>query len=202
MQLNKNVILKVSILIILVLTLFCGCFQQEEKIKEEQELLSIQQLIQNASSGGTIIIPAGTYYENIEINKPLSLIGEDKDTTILDGDYAKEVINIKSNNVRIINLTIRNSGGYLDNAGIRIDSNNNLIDSCKIYRTKTGIYFNQVKNNVVSNCFLYTNGEGIYLKETTDTVIKNCQICHNAFGLHLQEAKKQLLLNLISIPMV
>jgi len=45
----------------------------------------IQDLIDNASDGDTIYIPSGIYYENIIINKAINLIGEDKDTTIIDG---------------------------------------------------------------------------------------------------------------------
>ena len=35
--------------------------------------------------GHTIFAEAGTYYENIVVNKPVSLFGENRDTTIIDG---------------------------------------------------------------------------------------------------------------------
>ena len=46
----------------------------------------IQDLIDNASSGDTIYIPSGIYYESIVIDKSITLVGEDKNTTIIDAE--------------------------------------------------------------------------------------------------------------------
>ena len=183
--LTLKAIILVSILLVLI---FTGCIENEKKIKEGEETFVIQQLINNASPGDTIYIPDSTFFENIIINKPIKLVGEDMNTTIIDGSYGKEIINIKVDNVTITNITFRNSGGFLDNAGIRINSKNNVLKNCTFYRTKTGIYLNNAENNFISNCFFHTNGEGIYLKQTFETLIENCQFCHNSFGIRLEES--------------
>ena len=46
---------------------------------------TIQEAINAASDGDTIIVAAGTYNERVVINKPLTLQGENRDTTIIDG---------------------------------------------------------------------------------------------------------------------
>ena len=69
-------------------------------------------------------------------------------------------------NVIIKNFTIRNSGGKQDNAGIKINSENNQITNCIFYRTKTGIFVNYTRNNTINNCIFHTNGDGIYLKSS------------------------------------
>ena len=99
-----------------------------------------------------------------------------------------QVIHVIVDNVYISNLTVRNSGGYKDNAGIRLDSDNNLIKNCILYRTKTGIFFNKTKHNVILNCFFHTNGEGVQLQQTSGTILDKCQFCHNAFGVNLQNS--------------
>lgn len=60
--------------------------------------------------GHTILVDAGIYFEHVIITKSISLIGEERDTTIIDGSETGTTIRISKNNVNIINLTIRNAG--------------------------------------------------------------------------------------------
>jgi len=142
MHKKKKTMLTLILIIVSFSVIFSGCIQQEKK-QQKQDKISLQQLINNAQPGDTIYLPSQTYTGIITINKPLKLIGEDKHTTIIDGDYGETVIHIKVDGVTVTNLTIRNSGGYLENSGIKIETDNNLVDNCVIYRTKTGIYSRQ-----------------------------------------------------------
>jgi hypothetical protein len=96
---------------------------------------SIQKAINNASDNDTIFVSKGTYFENIKINKPLELIGEDKNTTIINSNGSGIVINISADYVKISGFTIMN-GGFMSadesNAGIKIGSNYNTIYDCNI----------------------------------------------------------------------
>ena len=53
---------------------------------------TIQEAINAASEGDTIFVKAGTYYENVIINKKVSLVGEDRGTTIIDGSGNGNVV--------------------------------------------------------------------------------------------------------------
>jgi pectin methylesterase-like acyl-CoA thioesterase len=44
---------------------------------------AIQQQIDAAADGGTVVVPAGAYQESLTINKNLTLSGVDRTTTIL-----------------------------------------------------------------------------------------------------------------------
>lgn len=46
---------------------------------------SIQEAINNADHGDTIFVSSGTCYENVVVNKTVSLIGEDVSSTIING---------------------------------------------------------------------------------------------------------------------
>ena len=50
----------------------------------------------------------GTYYENLEVNKKINLIGEDRNTTIIDGFKNGPVVTITANKVTITGFTVQN----------------------------------------------------------------------------------------------
>src|SRR4030042_4338430 len=65
----------------------------------------IQDAIDNASEGDTIFVYNGIYYERLQITKPLRLIGEQKQNTIIDGCHLGTGITIESNNTEVYRFT-------------------------------------------------------------------------------------------------
>jgi len=139
----------------------------------------IQDLIDNANPGDTIYIPSGIYYENIIINKSISLIGEDKNTTIIDGNGIDSVILIVADWVNVSKFTIQNSSSYYD-AGIVISSHNNSIFCNNImnnlgYGIVLGSEYSLINNNIINNNISNNNG-GI-----VSWACRNLTICNNTF---------------------
>jgi len=85
---------------------------------------TIQEAINNANEGDTIYVKAGTYYEHVVVNKTVSLIGENKSTTIVDGNGTDTGILITENQVTVQEFGIRNC-----EVGIKVESNDNNISS-------------------------------------------------------------------------
>lgn len=139
----------------------------------------IQDAINNASDGDTIFIYQGVYYENILVNKSISLIGENKYSTIIDGGYNSHtsVVKIMTSPFHIWNLTIQNEdwhgieAGYL---GMQYTMNNSTICNCRILKTHTGVLFHNSFNMVVSNCTIFDNLEGVILSESKYCRIEHC----------------------------
>ena len=77
---------------------------------------NIQDAIDNASAGDIVFVCNGSYYENVVINKAISLTGEDRDNTVIDGSGLGSVVSIFSDLVNISGFTIENGavGIYLD----------------------------------------------------------------------------------------
>ena len=150
----------------------------------------INDAVLNSKPGDTIYVNEGTYHEDITIDKTITLVGEDKSNTIIDGMYNDTILYVTEDNVNILNFTIRNSGGCKDNAGVKLISDNNQVTDCIIYRTKTGIYLDDSDDNEISNCLFHTNGEGIFLETSSNCEIKDCEFCHNAIGINLQSSTK------------
>jgi len=146
----------------------------------------IQDLIDNASDGDTIYIPSGIYYENIIINKAINLIGEDKDTTIIDGGGIDDVVKITGDWVNISGFTIQ-KGGKWDDAGIHISSNYNTILGNIITLNDAGIHLEYSSNNTLKNNNIVSNNNyGIYLKYSSGTIIKDNTFFNN--GLYIDRA--------------
>jgi pectin methylesterase-like acyl-CoA thioesterase len=109
---------------------------------------TIQDAIDNASEGDTIFVYHGWYYEhNLAISK-LNLIGEDRDTTIIDGqEIFSEGIRIREG-ATISGFTIQRFTKHDlttgPGTGIAIDGNNITISENIITMCTRGIFLRRV----------------------------------------------------------
>jgi parallel beta-helix repeat protein len=80
---------------------------------------TIQAAVDAASAGDTICVGAGTYYENVVVNKSnIKLQGYGANDTIVDGSGRETVFYIEASNVVVCGFTVRNcsTGVFLNNA--------------------------------------------------------------------------------------
>ena len=134
---------------------------------------TIQAAIDNASPGDTVYVRNGTYaVGEIGINKPLSLIGENANTTIINQQplpYGGRVISVNADNVTVSGFTIQNydigisvGTGYgypdIDNTALNCHiQGNKLLNGNYGIRVGGGIGFNIANNTVLNNreCGIY-----------------------------------------------
>ena len=142
---------------------------------------TIQEAINHTNSGDTIFVHKGTYYEHIVIDKSVSLVGEDRHSTIIDGNKTGSVISITANNVNINDFTIQNSGSTDSDSGIYVISSGNTISHNTITSNKNGIYLYYSNNNTVSdNNVSSNNWYGIYLYYSNNNTVSD----NNAYSNH------------------
>ncbi|MCK4457303.1 MAG: right-handed parallel beta-helix repeat-containing protein, partial [Thermoplasmata archaeon] len=132
---------------------------------------TIQEAIDAANPGDTIYIHNGTYYEHVAVSKPLSLIGEDRDNTVIDAGGTGDVVSVTANHVNITSLTIVLGYG-LDDAGILLS----YVENCSITNTNLSDNWNGVllvgsNGNVIANNIAGANGRGVHLIDSSDNVI-------------------------------
>jgi len=122
---------------------------------------TIQAAISAASaSGDTVQVSSGLYPENIVIpsGKSVDVIGAGSDTTIIWGGYSGTTVTINGDGCTIKGFKINASGMQPGDAGILLNSDNNVIEECNISRNNLGIClnnsdFNTIQNNSVSGNF-------------------------------------------------
>jgi parallel beta-helix repeat protein len=122
---------------------------------------TIQQGIDNAQPGDTIFVRSGRYRENIVINKEkISIRGENKFDTIIDGGKITDTLEIMTSNVTIQGFTIINGWNedpYLwDVSGIKIFSPDVTINDNIITLNRLGINVLATATNLIitNNTFI------------------------------------------------
>ena len=118
----------------------------------------IQDGIDAANPSDEIFVSNGTYNENVVANKPVVLIGEDRDSTVIDAGGAGPGIDITADVVTIRRLTVRNS----DESGIHVSSNNNVILRNSIRDNFRGIHVASFESNRIYHNNFMGNTENAY----------------------------------------
>lgn len=150
----------------------------------------IQWAINNASDGDTIFVRAGAYKEHIVIDKRLTLIGENKRTTIISGLglelwYVKQppfwgLVTIAASNATISGFTMRDSE-RIDMGIVVRDSyhcnitGNIIVNHAYGIDMRTRSSNNFIGNNIISNCSIY----GISIHENSQNNIMRNNILKN-----------------------
>ncbi len=70
---------------------------------------SIQEAIHDVAPGGTVFVYSGVYYEDIVINKKMKVIGEDKNSTIIDACGKNVAVKIMCDGVCFENFFVTNA---------------------------------------------------------------------------------------------
>ena len=141
----------------------------------EGNYTGIQDAIDNASSGDTVFVynDSSPYYENLIVDKTINLIGENKETTIIDGSRNNDTITINSQGVTISDFTIINSSYDIKNwskAGIRVTGSNNIIKNNIIRDNLLGIFGKQVENLTIINNKFFKDGITFYPYDAQDNI--------------------------------
>jgi parallel beta-helix repeat protein len=153
----------------------------------------IQDAVNDATNGDTVFVydDSSPYVENVMINISLSLIGEDKNTTMIDGANNTHSVTITADNVTITGFTIKNG----NDSGISISSNNNRISSNKLSENLYGIRINyenlstalppNIGHNTITNNLIINNGGGIFGLSGWNNTVQGNIISQTEMGILL-----------------
>jgi len=158
---------------------------------------SIQEAINNTAEGGTIYISSGTYHENVIINNAITLIGENKRNTIIDGGNIGKVVQITVNDTEIRGFTIQKAGftPWGSDSGIYVTSSNNAItDNFIVDNDDWAIWLDSFSsNNTITQNEMTSNWRGCMLKDTSgNTLAENNIANHGQDGICLLNSSQNV----------
>jgi len=176
---------------------------------------TIQEAINAAAENSVVRVNASVYNEHVVINKSISLIGENRETTIINGSGSGNVVLVKANHVFVSGFTIQHgdSGFFVDSVinctikGNIVKNNNNGIFLYHSWNCL--IQENNVTNNVNRGIFLTFSGNSMVVENNVVNngwyginfnVSRNCVATRNVVknhtvwdGLGLQSATECIL---------
>ncbi len=158
----------------------------------------IQDAINDSSDGDTVFVHSGIYYENIKIQKTISLTGQNKNNTIIDGNETGIVVNVTADYVNITGFIIKDSGEQGICGGIVVEANEVTIANNVITNNSFGILigflsesekfdpkdpftlnpkrrrgFSHFDNNTIVNNTILNNRAGLFFPGSYNNFISN-----------------------------
>jgi len=161
----------------------------------------------DAVQGSTVNVAAGTYNENVEIRKTLTLLGAGADVTTIE-PFSGRVINIRAqeatnafiDGITIQGFTLRTND---NNIALQSDSANDdkyngknylykdlIVDANSNAQTAIGLFDvdGVVLDNVVVKNSARTDGGAIEMVGVKDFMMENSELTNNALGLKVFDA--------------
>lgn len=128
--------------------------------------------------GHVISVDSGVYRERVSVNKSLSIVGQDRSSTIIDG-FGGTVVHVTSNDTEIRDLTVRNGTfGILVERSEDVRLVGNVVSEgsygIRIYHSKNV----QVVGNRVSGFRFF----GIELDSSGNSFLRNNQMMSNRYN--------------------
>ena len=158
------------------------------------DITKIQDAINISSDGDTIRVWEGTYYENVVVNKAVSMIGNGSGQTAIDAGGDGAVVTISADMVNMSGFHV--TGSWFLGTGIKMESNNIHLFGNKCTNNYYSIYLCDSNNNSLANNTVSDNdNRGIYLRYSSNNTLTNNTITGNGGGIYLTYSSNNTLTN-------
>lgn len=156
------------------------------------DYLTIQEAINAASDGDTVFARNGTYYENVVVNKSISLLGENRENTVIASGGVGTVIQVDSDNVTIGGFEIRNCSMTWGDWGITLNYSSKSVINGNIVKAVYAICVEGGSNNIIkdNNVVGYDGScvfHGLQLINSSSNIVSNNNLssdCHSALTMY------------------
>ncbi|AKB32472.1 Cell surface protein [Methanosarcina siciliae HI350] len=165
---------------------------------------SIQEAIDNAQEGDTILVNPGIYKENVKVDKKISILANSsseapgKRTYVLGTVSDEDVFYVNSNNVTIDGFFISgvSSGGEEYEVGIYLEGVENCsLSNNALIMNDVGISLAGAKGNYLVNNLVSLGYQGIALENSEENTLLGNLVLTNDKGILLYNSANNTLMN-------
>ncbi len=143
---------------------------------------TIQAAVDNTNPGDTVYVFSGTYPEYVHIYAPLSLVGENRDTTIIGGNYERSGMVIQADWVNVTGFTLTKNDDWVSAISLMYAENCSISNN-NVSHFMSGIDLYESHNNSITNNTLVSNNQsGITLQESNDNFVAGNSISRSNYG--------------------
>ena len=154
----------------------------------------IQDAIDAAIPGDTIIVLEGTYLERIVIDVSVMVMGTGNGETIINAEGFGDVVRITAENVTMINLGITESGEL--RYGIYTQSANTTLERVDCTNNGYGVLVLNTRDSLIHNATFVSNAYGVIIVDATEISIQNCTFEDNEnYGINMHSSTDTMITN-------
>jgi parallel beta-helix repeat protein len=167
-----------------------------QNINTGRNFTAVQDAIDHETTlnGHALKVFPSIYYENVVVHKSVAIVGEERSTTAIDGNFSGGiVVSVTASNVNIRNLTVENSGSWLSFGILMNFTQGNIVESSVLLNNALAIYLNSSSDNSIVANRILSNGDGVGLRNSPDNnitgnYVANCHGLNAGGGMWLWKA--------------
>ena len=164
------------------------------------DFTDIATAVDEATDGDTISLCAGTFNENVLLNKYVNILGSGINKTEIISNTGR-ALEISSNNITIANITFKGTSNGQNGItrGIYLSNTTNItIDNSEFEGFEYGINFITSSKTIVKDSYFHNNTFGIYslaLNQATYNIINSSVFESNAYGIYTYKEENLSIIN-------
>lgn len=175
-------------------------------LRVPEDYPTIAGAIAAAFDGDTVRVRSGSYYEQLSVDKAIALIGESRETTVINGGGRGTVVAIRHDDVNFTGFTVIYSAEQATPqpiwmwstrlGGIHVlDVKNCNVSGNKVSDCGAGIWLYDVHDSNVSNNVVYRNDYGIRVEASRDNTFVGNNVTGNWGGIRLISTENNVFIN-------
>jgi parallel beta-helix repeat protein len=193
----------VTVLLLSILFILAGfpeqtVHAQSETIVVPDSYASIQEAVDAASDGDTVYVKRGTYQGSVFVNKSISLIGQDRETTVIKADatVSDTAVLIRHDNVNMTGFTVIPAGGTIYARGVHLlhvshcNFSGNIV---KLTGYRQAVWLYGSSENIISGNIVSDNYYGITIQNSHGNNVSGNVVEKNDYGIILKGSQNNIL---------